>query len=382
MPKRLAGSYRRAEGPSTAPARFRQGPRTGDRRGAPVEWDKLSLMILVRAPLRISFVGGGTDLPEFYRKHPGRVISVTIDKYVYVLVNPTPLVDKFTIKYQRTEIVDHPKDLEHTRLRAALLDLGMVQSGLEVGSFADLPAKTGLGSSSSFSVALLRGLHAYRGRSLSNRDLAEEASRLEIELVQEPIGKQDQYAAAFGGFNVFQFNAHGPVDVSPVLLDYRKRSALEEHLLLFFTGITRPAASVLTEQRSRVEEHFETYVAMAESVGEFARRVLEGDIRGMAHMLHEGWLRKRSLASSVSSSVLDGLYEAGLSAGAWGGKILGAGGGGCLLLLAPPSAQAAVRRALEGRAAQERLAGFKEIGVRTVQSGTDLVYRDQQPPVY
>lgn len=334
-------------------------------------------MILVRAPLRISFVGGGTDLPEFYRKHPGRVISATIDKYVYVLINPTPLVDKFTIKYQKTEIVDHPRELEHTRLKAALLDLGMVKSGLEVGSFADLPAKTGLGSSSSFSVALLRGLHSHLGRTLSNREIAEAASRLEIELVGEPIGKQDQYAAAFGGFNVFQFNADESVDVRPVLLDYRKRALLEEHLLLFFTGITRPAASVLTEQRSKVDRYFDTYVAMADSVPEFARRVLEADVRGLAHMLHEGWLRKRTLASSVSSSVLDGLYEAGLSGGAWGGKILGAGGGGCLLLLAPPAAHTALRRALAERAGKEGLTGFKEIGVRTVQSGTDLVYRNQ-----
>jgi D-glycero-alpha-D-manno-heptose-7-phosphate kinase len=335
-------------------------------------------MILVRAPLRISFVGGGTDLPQFYEKHPGRVVSATIDKYVYVLVNPTPLVDKFTIKYQKTEIVDHPGQLEHTRLKAALLDLGLVKSGLEVGSFADLPAKTGLGSSSSFSVALLRGLHAHLGRTLSNRQAAEEASRLEIELVQEPIGKQDQYAAAFGGLNIFQFNADGSVDVDPVLVDYRKRAVLEEHLLLFFTGITRPASSVLSEQRSRVDQHLDTYVAMADSVPEFARRVLEGDVRGMAHMLHEGWIRKRTLASSVSSSVLDGLYETGLGSGAWGGKILGAGGGGCLLFLAPPTSHPAVRRALSDRAAKEGLEGFKEIDVHLVQSGTDLVYRNQQ----
>lgn len=334
-------------------------------------------MLLVRAPLRISFVGGGTDLPEFYRKRPGRVISATIDKYVYVLINPTPLVEKFTIKYQKTEIVDHPKDLEHTRLKAALLDLGIVNRGLEVGSFADLPAKTGLGSSSSFTVALLRGLYSYLGRHPDNRDIAEAASRLEIELVGEPIGKQDQYAAAFGGFNVIQFNPDETVEVRPVLLDYRKRALLEEHILVFFTGITRPASSVLTEQRSKVDQHFATYEAMADSVPEFARRVLGADIRGLAHMLHEGWLRKRGLATSVSSSLLDGLYEASLAAGAWGGKILGAGGGGCLLVLAPPATHPAIRSALAERARTAGLAGFKEIGVRTVQSGTDLVYRDQ-----
>lgn len=334
-------------------------------------------MILVRAPLRISFVGGGTDLPGFYRKHPGRAISATIDKFVYVLINPTPLVDKFTVKYQKTEIVDHPRELEHTRLRAALLDLGIVGSGLEVGSFADLPAKTGLGSSSSFSVALLKGLNTYLGRKLDKREVAESASRLEIELVKEPIGKQDQYAASFGGFNTFQFNPDDSVDVAPVLLDYRKRSELEDHLFLYFTGITRPASSVLSEQRSKIDKHFETYREMADSVPEFSRTVLSGDIRGMARLLHEGWERKKSLASGVTSSLLDTFYEAGLSAGAWGGKILGAGGGGCLLFLAPPDRHPAIRASVAKLAADGGLAGFKEIGIRLVQSGADVVFNNQ-----
>jgi len=335
-------------------------------------------MILVRAPLRISFVGGGTDLPDFYRRHPGRVISATIDKFVYVLINPTPLVDKFTVKYQKTEMVDHPSQLEHTRLRAALLDLGIVGSGIEVGSFADLPAKTGLGSSSSFSVALVRGLYAHLNRSLSKGEAAEAASRLEIELVREPIGKQDQYAASFGGFNVFQFNPDESVEVRPVLLDYGTRSLLEDHLVLFYTGLTRPAASVLTEQRSRIGERLATYREMADSVPEFSRRVLEGDMEGMARMLHEGWLRKKSLASGVSSSLIDALYEAGIAEGAWGGKILGAGGGGCLLFLCPPAKRAAVLNAVSETARSGGLVGFKEIGVRLVQSGTDIVYNNQQ----
>lgn len=337
-------------------------------------------MILVRAPLRVSFLGGGTDLPEFYRRRPGRVVSATIDKFVYVLVNPTPLVDKFTVKYQKTEIVDHPSELEHTRLRAALLDLGIVRSGIEVGSFGDLPAKAGLGSSSSFSVALMRGLHAHLRRPLGKAAAAAAASRLEIELVGEPIGKQDQYAASFGGFNVLQFNPDESVDVRPVLLDYRKRSLLEDHMLLFFTGLTRPASSVLTEQRARIGEHFATYSDMADSVPEFTKRVLEGDLEGMARMLHEGWIRKKSLASGVSSSLIDSLYETGLAAGAWGGKILGAGGGGCLLFLAPPAKRHDVLAALEVAAGRSGLKDFKEIGARLVQSGTDIVYNNPPRP--
>src|SRR5688572_17261851 len=161
-------------------------------------------MIVVRAPMRISFVGGGTDLPEFYRQSPGAVISTAIDKFVYVAINHTPLIDKVSARYSISETVDHPSQLQHTRIRAALCDLG-IQKGIEIASFASLPAKTGIGSSSSFSVALMKGLHAYLGRNIGAREVAEAASRLEIELLGEPIGKQDQYAAAFGGFNVFRF---------------------------------------------------------------------------------------------------------------------------------------------------------------------------------
>src|SRR3989344_1898503 len=216
-------------------------------------------MILARAPLRISFVGGGTDLPAFYRTYPGRVVSVTIDKYIYVLINPIPLTDEFRVKYAKTEFVKHPKDLEHPSIKAALLDLGITKSAIEIGSFADLPAKTGMGSSSSFSAALLKGLYAHIGKALSAEEAAYAACRLEIDLLQEPIGKQDQYAAAYGGFNLIQFNKDDSVEVMPVFIDYAKRSLLEDHLLLFFTRITRFASEILTVQNSGVGKHFETY---------------------------------------------------------------------------------------------------------------------------
>lgn len=334
-------------------------------------------MILVRAPLRISFVGGGTDLPDFYKQHPGRVLSVTIDKFVYVLINPTPLIDKFTVKYQKTEFVSHPSELENTRVKAALLDLNFVNSGLEIGTFADLPAKTGLGSSSSFSAALMKGLSAYGGRKLSKKEAAEMACRLEIDLLREPIGKQDQYAASFGGFNIFQFNSNGSVDVEPILIDYKKKTNLESNLLLFFTGITRPASSVLSEQRSKIEQNLETYKKMADSVYEFKDMLLRGDVKGMAAMLHEGWQRKRGLASNVSNALIDDLYEMGLKAGAWGGKVLGAGGGGCLLFLAPPEKHDEVRKTMQIMATQNQLAEFKEIPVKFINSGTDIMLNNQ-----
>jgi len=330
-------------------------------------------MILVRAPLRISFVGGGTDLPDFYHRSPGRVLSVTIDKYVYVLINPTPLVHKFTIKYQKTEFVDSPEEIENTRVRATLLDLDIRKTGIEIGSFADLPAKTGLGSSSSFTVALLKGLNAYLGKNFDKGELAEAASRLEIELLKEPIGKQDQYAASFGGFNIFQFNEDDSVDVESILLDYKKKLLLEDHVLLFFTGITRTASSVLTDQKSKIDKNFDTYKKMADSVFEFNELLLAGDIKSMAKMLHEGWERKKSLSSNISNSIIDELYKAGMNSGAMGGKILGAGGGGCIMFLASPEKHAEVRKKMNEMFKKNNLSDGKEIPVRFVQSGTDIL---------
>ncbi len=330
-------------------------------------------MILIRAPLRMSFVGGGTDLPEFYRRSPGRVLSTTIDKYVYVLINPTPLVDKFTVKYQKTELVDHPKDIENTRVKATLLDLDITKSGIEIGSFADLPAKTGLGSSSSFSVALLKGLHAYLGKTLSKGEAAEAASRLEIELLGEPIGKQDQYAASFGGFNMFQFNQDNSVDVESILLDYKKKLEFEDHLLLFFTGITRPASTVLSDQKLKIDKNLKTYQQMADSVFEFNERLFAGDVKGMAQMLHEGWMMKKSLSSDTPNSLVDEIYNAGLDAGAWGGKILGAGGGGCVLFIAPPERHEEIRAGMRKFFKERDLADGKEIPVHFTQAGTDIL---------
>jgi len=330
-------------------------------------------MIITRAPLRISFVGGGTDLPDFYRRYPGRVISTAIDKFVYLVINRTPLIPKISARYSISETVDRPDDLQHTRIKAALLDLE-IEKGLEIGSFASLPAKTGLGSSSSFSVALMKGLHAYQGKKIDKKEAADAACRLEIELIKEPIGKQDQYAAAFGGFNVLQFNPDETVDVEPVLLDYKKRLALENHLLLFFTGVTRAASSVLTEQKSNIEKKIDTLKEMAESVFDFQGRLLSADFQGMGEMLHQGWLKKKSLASNVSNSVIDDLYNAGMNAGAWGGKVLGAGGGGCLMFLVPLEKKQAIREAVLRVVKENNLAEFREIPVKFVQTGVETLF--------
>lgn len=334
-------------------------------------------MIIARAPLRISFVGGGTDLPDFYRQHPGRVISAAINKFIYVLINHIPHTKKVIVKYRTTESVDHPSQLEHTRAKAALCDLGITRD-IEIGSFADISAKAGLGSSSAFSVAFLKALYAFFGKNLSRQEAAEAACRLEIEILKEPIGKQDQHASAFGGFNIFQFNPDDSVESKPVLLSYNRKKNLEEHILLFFTGVTRDASSVLSEQKNNIQDKFDVLKQMADSVFEFEKYLLEGDFENAGKMLDEGWQRKKSLASKISNNIFDSLYMTGLKNGAWGGKILGAGGGGCLLFMTPPSKRGDVKETVVNLAKRENMAGFEELPFKFTECGADIVYRDDR----
>lgn len=329
-------------------------------------------MIIVRAPMRISFMGGGTDLPAFYTKSPGRVISAAIDKYVYVTVNRPPLLRQVSARYSSSELVDHPRDLKNDRIREALLHLG-ITSHIDVGSFNDAPIKTGLGSSSSFAVALVRALVVSQGKKMGRGEIAELASKLEIELVKEPIGKQDQYASAFGGFNIFQFNPDHSVDVTPIYLDYEKQFGLENHIQLFFTGVTRLASSVLKEQQENTPGKIETLKKMADSVFDFQRSLLKGDFQALGQMLHEGWTVKKTLASNVSNPVIDELYAAGKNAGAWGGKVLGAGGGGCIMFLSPLEKKNAVASAVLAVAQKHKLDDFAPIPVRLVKAGVEVL---------
>lgn len=329
-------------------------------------------MIIVRAPLRISFVGGGTDFADFYHMYPGRVISATIDKYVYVVINPASLLKGITVRYSIIENVGRVKDLKNDRIRETMLDLA-IEDNMEIGIFSHLPVGTGLGGSSAFTVALIKGLSTYLGKRLDKEELVEAACKIEIDLIKEPIGKQDQYATAFGGFNVFQFNPNETVDVEPVFLDYKKRIDLEKHLLLFFTGITRQASSVLSEQKSNIPAKFETLKSMTKLVDVFKQNLLKGNFEALGKLLHENWLKKKKLASKVSSQVLDKLYETGIKNGAWGGKVLGAGGGGCIMFLSPISKKNEVRNALEDMAKKYNLEDSKEIPVKFVQSGVEVI---------
>lgn len=333
-------------------------------------------MIIVRAPVRISFVGGGTDLPDFYTRTPGRVISTAINKYSYVVVNAQPLSQKVAARYRMAEQVDHPRELKNDRIREALLHFGITKS-VDIATFSDVPVNTGLGSSSSFSVALMKALLLSRGKTASKGEIAELASHLEINLVGDPIGKQDQYAAAFGGMNIFQFNADHSVEATPVFLDYTTQAALESHLQVFYTGIERLASSVLTEQRANIDKKFATLKKMADSVPEFRDRLLAQDFPGLGRMLHETWLMKKSLATNVSMPVIDRIYDAGIKAGAWGGKILGAGGGGCVMFLTPVDKKATVSTAVASIAKQNNLADFREIPVRLVHAGAEVLMNNE-----
>ena len=331
-------------------------------------------MIIVRAPLRISFVGGGTDLAAFYKKSPGRVVSAAIDKYVYVTITRTP-GKRVSVRYSIAEYVDHPKELQPHRVRETLIDLNILDS-IEISSFSQLPGQTGLGSSSAFSVTLIKGLNALLGKKLNAALCAEKACRLEIDLVGDPIGKQDQYASALGGLNILQFNKDESVDVEPVLLDYQHRLEFEDHLLLFFTGLTRAASSVLTEQRKKTKSgaNMNALKQMANSVHDFAAALRNHEYERLGTMLHEGWQRKKTLASNVSNPGIDALYDAARRKGAWGGKLLGAGGGGCLLFIVAPEKRAEVVRALDRLARKQKHEDAAVIPFSFVQNGVEIIH--------
>ncbi len=330
-------------------------------------------MILVRAPLRISFLGGGSDLPLVYRQISGRVLSVTIDKYVYIAINKPALHNTISVRYSQTENVNRPHDIQHPLFRAALLDFG-IDKNIEIGSFASIPAKTGLGSSSSFSVGLVRGLSAYLGKEMNKEEAACAACRLEIDLLKEPIGKQDQYAASYGGFNRIEFLPDDSVVVTPLPVGDGSRRELKEHLLLFFTGITRSAGEVLGDQNEHISKNLERYKEMTESVFAFQDSLQKGDMRKIGEFLHRGWEDKKRLSARISNGAIDMLYEAARENGAWGGKILGAGGGGCLLFVAPPDRQNMVRAALAKRARAQNLSDFQEIPFQFTDVGAEIMF--------
>jgi D-glycero-alpha-D-manno-heptose-7-phosphate kinase len=303
-------------------------------------------MIITRTPLRISFAGGGTDLPSYYRHHGGgAVTSAAIDKYIHVLVNEK--FDKsIRVAYSRTENVGHLDDLQHPIFKEAMRLTG-VHDSLEIHTIADIPGEgTGLGSSSSLTVGLLNALHAFRGVLKDPAELAEEACRIEIDRLQGALGRQDQYIAAFGGVEHFEFRPDDTVRASPIPLSNEHRGALSDHISLFYTGVTRRAEGILKSQSERTKSNLDALGRMRDLAREARDAIVRADWAALGATLDEGWQLKRGLTEAVSTEEIDRQYAAARAAGAYGGKITGAGGGGFLLLLHPPESSHQIAAAL------------------------------------
>ena len=323
-------------------------------------------MIISRTPLRISFVGGGSDLAAFYRKYGGAVISTAIDKYVFVNVNKK-FDNGIRVAYSKTEEVTSVDQIEHPLVRAAMKHL-KIEGGVEITTIADIPSKgTGLGSSSSFTVGLLHALNAYMGRYVSNAQLGGDSCHIEIELCGEPIGKQDQYAAAYGGFNLIEFKPDDSVIVSPVICDRAKLRELEGNILVFYTGITRSASALLRQQSEGLASDTDKQRAMKRMV-ELAYLMRDelhrNNIDAFGEILHENWMLKKSIIRGASTTDIDDWYEKARRAGASGGKILGAGAGGFLLIYASRESHESIKSALH--MLRPISMGFEPLGSRII----------------
>jgi len=325
-------------------------------------------MVVTRTPLRVSFAGGGTDLAAFYERDYGAVLSTAIRQYIYVTVKRHGQVfnERIRLNYSKSEQVQQIEEIENNIARACLQFL-MVEPPIYISTVGDLPASTGLGGSSSFAVGLLNALHAYQGERVSAGQLAEEASYIEIEVLKEPIGKQDQYAAAFGGLNFFCFKPGGAVTVEPQRLANGTLAKLFDHILMFWTGHQRDSSSVLAEQKAKTPEKMDSLLSIRAHALQLQELLGSGscDLKVFGGILHESWQQKRRLASTITNSQIDTWYRRARDAGAWGGKLCGAGGGGFLLFIVPSERQNAVRYTL---------ADLKEVPVDPEAHGSQILF--------
>ncbi len=306
-------------------------------------------MITTRTPLRISFFGGGTDYPVWYREYGGSVLATTIDKSCYVTCRWLPPFFEYhsRITYTQFENVTNNQDIRHPSVHGCLQFL-RIDEGIEINHIADLPSRAGLGTSSAFTVGLLLGLHALRNQMCDRRTLASNAIFIEQKIIQEVVGAQDQVSAAYGGFNRLDFQRDGTFDVNPVVASPSRLAELQSHLMLFFTGFSRTASEIAMEQVRVTPNRKVELQAMQQMVDE-AEAIVTDSIRSLddfGRLLHEGWKLKRTLTQRISNSHIDEIYDMGMSAGALGGKLLGAGGGGFMLFFVPPERQAFLRRRL------------------------------------
>jgi D-glycero-alpha-D-manno-heptose-7-phosphate kinase len=304
-------------------------------------------MIISRTPFRISFAGGGSDLKEYYQQYGGSVLSVTIDKYVYLSMHPYFNEDKYLLKYSSIESVENVADIKHRIIKQVFTDYGI--KGVDFNSSADIPSGTGLGSSSAFTSGLINLCNAYLGKYISKEMIAQEACITEIHKLSEPIGKQDQYACAVGGLNFIEFNENETVSVEKIKMLPESYHLLEQNLMMFYLGVTRKASDILTEQKQNTisdSKKVKNLHKMVHLSKELKKELASNNIDAMGDILHSGWMYKKELASNISNGGIDYYYDLALRAGAVGGKLLGAGGGGFLLFYVPAEKQHNVRIAL------------------------------------
>jgi D-glycero-alpha-D-manno-heptose-7-phosphate kinase len=320
-------------------------------------------MIVVQTPLRVSFLGGGTDFDDFYVNHGGAVLSTAIDKYVFVIVKER-FDDMICVNYSKRERVKKVVELRHELVREAMRITG-VEKGIEVTTLADIPAEgTGLGSSSSITVGLLQALYAYRGEITPAKTLAEEACHIEIDILGKPIGRQDQYIASYGNMRFITFDKSG-VEVKKIELSPEDKKRLNDNLLLFYTGVTRKSSEILSEQKANISSRVEVLRGMQKLAFEARDTILEGELDALGEVLHKGWELKKQMASNVSNPAIDDIYETARRAGAIGGKVTGAGGGGFILFYCRKDKQDDVTRALKG---------LRQLPFRFEQDGSKVIF--------
>jgi len=324
-------------------------------------------MIIVRSPVRISLGGGGTDLPSYYRQHTGFVIAAAIDKYVYITLHET-FTRQLSVRYSKMEVVQSAEEVQHPIVRQALAMMDLQRPNLDIASMADVPAGTGLGSSGSFCTALLRALHAYKRVFISPQRLARKACEIEIDILEEPVGKQDPYIAACGGVTEFTFHCNDEVEVAPVALDADTLANLEENLLLFFTGTTRSASEILNDQDVKTRQGDDQMISnlhFMKQLGYESKKAMEsGALDEFAELMNVHWERKKARTEGMSNSRIDECYALARRNGALGGKLIGAGGGGFLMFYAKDK---------ERLRAAMRCAGLEEMRFRFDFQGTRIV---------
>lgn len=321
-------------------------------------------MLITKTPFRISFCGGGSDIPDFYRENGGCVLSTSINKYMYISIHPYFDEEKTALKYSKNEIVTDYKEIQHSIFKQVLSDYDV--SGVELVSTADVPSGTGLGSSSSFTVGLIHTLNCYQGKYMSKKDIAQAACEVEIQKLKNPIGKQDQYAAACGGLNFITFHKDDTVSVEPVIMRKETMDALQENLVMFYTGIKHDANAILAEQKKNISqlEKTKNLLKMCDLAKEMKESLERNDLSDFGNILHENWLLKKELAGGITRPEIDAAYNKALESGAVGGKLLGAGGGGFLLFYCEKYKQKELEDNL----------GLKRFDFRFEHDGTSVVY--------